>query len=383
MLWLNPVNGISGDMLLGALLDLGAPLGEVRAAVTSTGVDGWRLDCARVDAGGLQAMHAVVTVDPAGRARSGRDVLEAVRRARPAAVATIAADAVSALLRVEAELHGVSVADVHLHELGGVDTVVDTVGVAAAVVALGIDDVLSGPVALGSGTVATAHGTLPVPAPATLALLRGARVAGTDIVGEAVTPTGAALLLALGASYEPLPPVRIVRSGYGAGTRRLPSRPNVLPAALAERVGAVASMTVLETNVDDVTGELLAHVLTAAIAAGAADAWITPVVMKKGRPAHTVHALVDPSAAAAVTELLLRETGSLGVRRTSVDRVAVERSVDTVTLGGHAVRVKRGPWGAKAEWDDVVSVAASLGRPARAVAADVAALLRTGPESAE
>jgi uncharacterized protein (TIGR00299 family) protein len=383
MLWLNPVNGISGDMLLGALLDLGAPLDEVRSAVASTGISGWSLDCARVDAGGLQATQAVVAVDGAARARSGPELLEAVRRATPARVADIAAGAVSALVRVEAELHGVDAADVHLHELGGVDTVVDTVGVAAAIVALGIDRVVCSPIAVGYGTVSTAHGVLPVPAPATLALLSGAHVVGTDVAGETITPTGAALLLALGASYGALPAVRIARAGYGAGTRRLPSRPNVLPAALVQPVGAVTSMTVVETNVDDATGELLGHVIAAAIAAGAADAWVTPIVMKKGRPAHTVHALVEPSAAPAVTELLLRETGSLGVRLLPVERVAAERGTETVTFGGHTVRVKRGPWGAKAEWDDVVSVAASLGRSARSVAADVAALLLPGPDAAQ
>ncbi|MCU1678160.1 MAG: larC, partial [Frankiales bacterium] len=292
--------------------------------------------------------------------------------------AAIAERAVSALLEVEAAIHGVGIADVHLHELGGVDTIVDVVGVAAATVALGVTDTYCAALALGTGSVATEHGLLPAPAPATLALLRGAAVVGTDIAGETVTPTGAALLLALGARYAGVPPMRMERHAQGAGTRRLADRPNVLTAILGTPLGHAADMVLLETNVDDVTGELLAHVIATALAAGAADAWVTPIVMKKGRPAHIVTILADPPSAPGLERLLLRELGSLGVRRTPVSRVAVDRTMSTLDYQGHEIRVKRGPDGAKPEWDDVLRVATTTGRPARAVAAAIAALLTTG-----
>jgi uncharacterized protein (TIGR00299 family) protein len=375
ILWLNPSTGISGDMLLGALLGLGAPIDEVRAAIASTGVTGWSLEQQTVDAGGLRATRAVVTVADGPAARPGTELLDAVRRAVPAPAADIAATAVSALLEVESGIHGVAREAVHLHELGGVDTIVDTVGVAAAVVALGITKIVCAPVAVGTGSVVTAHGTLPAPAPATLALLRGASVVGTDIPGETVTPTGAALLLALRARYDAPPPMQIKSHAYGAGTRQLPARPNVLTAVLGTPLGALHHMVLLETNVDDVTGELLAHVVAAALDAGAADAWLTPITMKKGRPAQTVSVLTEAAAAMRLEALLMRETGSLGVRRQAVTRAAADRRESTLDYRGHAVRVKSGPWGSKAEWDDLTRVAAATGEPVRLIAAAVNALI--------
>ncbi|HTK65345.1 MAG TPA: nickel pincer cofactor biosynthesis protein LarC [Pseudonocardia sp.] len=382
ILWLNPVSGVSGDMLLGALIELGAPLGEVRAAVSSTGLTGWELETRTVSRAGLVATQAVVTVTDEQTERRAAELLERVGRARPEPVARLAIDAVRAIAEVEAGLHGEHPDRVHLHEIGGLDTVVDTVGVAAALHLLGIDQVYCGPLALGTGTVRTRHGILPLPAPATAALLAraGAEVTDAGRPGETVTPTGAALLLAAGARFGGVPRMTVHAVGHGAGSREVPGRPNVLPAMLgapaaggsssparAGDPGTVERMVLLETNVDDVTGELLGHLIGRLLAAGAADAWCTPIVMKKGRPAHTVHALAEPGRMGECERVLLAETGSLGVRRSSVDRLALPREIVTVSVDGHPVRVKRGPWGAKPEHDDLVAAASALNLPLREV----------------
>nr|WP_255430249.1 nickel pincer cofactor biosynthesis protein LarC [Streptomonospora sp. PA3] len=373
-MWLHPFAGISGDMLLGALIDLGAPAAEVSAAVEATGLSGWRLEARSVRKQGITATRAEVAVEDTATARPARVLLERVRRARPGPAAATAAAAIEAIACAEARLHGADPAEVHLHEIGGLDTVVDTVGTAAALHLLGVEQVFSAPPVLGQGTVATAHGRLPAPAPATLALLEGVPVAPAGITAETVTPTGAALLAAMGTSYDPPPPMHVRATGYGAGNRDLADRPNVLqavlgaPAAAAgERGGGPQDRMVLETNVDDVTGEVLAYVVESALEAGAADAWTSPIVMKKGRPGHTVHVLCRPEQAPALEELLLSETGSLGVRRTPVGRTALPRSTSEVAVGGHRVRLKHGPWRSKPEYDDAAAAARALGLPLRSV----------------
>ncbi|GGI88567.1 UPF0272 protein [Saccharopolyspora subtropica] len=380
ILWLNPVTGASGDMLLGALLGLGAPVADVRAAVASTGLAGWRLDVEQVQVGGIAATKAVVEVEDTSTERHAAELLDRVRRARPEPVAELAARAIAAIADVEGALHDKDPAEVHLHEIGGLDTVVDTVGVAAALHALGIIEVRSAPLALGSGTVRCSHGVLPAPAPATMTLLRGAAVVGTDLPGETVTPTGAALLQAMGTRFTPPPAMTVRGTAYGAGTRRFPQRPNVLAATLGVPLTAdpAEPMVALECNVDDVPGELLGHVVTRALQAGAADAWTTPATMKKSRPAAVLHVLCRPEQEPALAELVLSETGSLGLRRHAVDRHALPRRTTTVEVDGHRIRIKHGPWHAKPEHDDVVAAAEALGRPVRTVAAQ--ALAAAGEE---
>ncbi|GAB2759058.1 nickel pincer cofactor biosynthesis protein LarC [Salinifilum aidingensis] len=428
LLWLNPTTGVSGDMLLGALLGLGARLDAVRAAIASTGLPGWQLEHTTAEVGGFLADRAAVHLGEAGHvgedgnvrevgtARTAAELVELVRRARPEPVADLAARAVSELGRAEAHLHGRPFDEVHLHEVGGADTVVDAVGVAAAVHDLGVTAVHSAPIALGTGTVECEHGVLPAPAPATTRLLRQAAVVGTDLPGETVTPTGAALLAAMEADYRPPPAMTLRATAYGAGSRRFAQRPNMLqaslaaplrgtpeppggavphtpsaqrtpspavaahegpcaagaPAAAAQHATAAESgsepMVLLECTVDDVTGETLGHVLQRSLDHGAADAWVTPAVMKKTRPGHVLHVLCAPEHEDALGELVLAETGSLGMRRVPVQRRAAPREVVTVTLEGHPVRVKRGPWQAKPEHSDLVTAAGALGLPVRTAA---------------
>ncbi|GGL21531.1 UPF0272 protein [Sphaerisporangium melleum] len=363
ILHLNPFTGLAGDMLLAALLDAGADLEAVRRAVALTGLTGWRLSAERVRTGPLSALRVRIDVQDDATERPAATLIEmAFRTGLP-----VAGAALTAIAEVEGALHGVPAAEVHLHELGGHDTLIDIVGCAAALRDLGVTRVHCAPLPLGEGTVRTRHGVLPVPAPATLALLRGARVRG-GASGEAVTPTAAALLRAAGAVYGEAPEMTLRATGYGAGTRELPDRPNVAVAMLGTPAAGHETQIVLSTNLDDVTGEVLGHVLGRLLAAGAADAWVTPAVMKKGRPAHVLHVLAPAERADALQEVVFAETGSLGLRRGTVEKVALPRHFETVELYGQDVRMKRGPWGVKPEHDDLVRVAEVTGRPLRDLA---------------
>jgi len=378
ILWLNPFSGVSGDMLLGALLAVGAPVERVRAAIAATGLQGWSLRAEQVDKSGIAAIRAVVEVHDTATERHAAELLERAAAA-PGPVAAVATRAIRALAEAEGALHGTAPEDVHLHEVGGLDTIVDTVGVAAAVHELGVQEVRSGPVALGAGTVRCAHGLLPAPAPATWALLQDAEVVGSPVAGETTTPTGAALLTALGTGYGPPPAMRVRATGYGAGTRDFPQQPNVLPLTLGEPLGAQQRTVLLETNLDDVTAELLGHLVETALGSGALDAWTTPCTGKKSRPGHVLHLLCPVDREEALSALVFRETGTLGLRRTPAERTTAPRSEETVEVRGHPIRVKHGPWRSKPEHDDVARAAAALGEPLRAVAARALAECRGTP----
>ncbi|MFF3965579.1 nickel pincer cofactor biosynthesis protein LarC [Streptomyces griseorubiginosus] len=367
--WINPFTGLAGDMLLAALIDAGAPLDRIRAAIEATGLTGWELTAERVTDHGLSATRVQVHVTDPVTERHAAEVIALASRAAPEPVAALAVAAVTAVAEVEGRLHGTDPARVHLHELGGHDTLVDIVGTAAALHALGVTEVVSSPLPLGRGRIDAAHGVLPCPAPATLALLAGAAVTGTDLPGETVTPTGAALLRASGARYGPPPPMTLGPTGYGAGTRRLPDRPNVVAVTLGEPAGTgQEDVVVLETNLDDVTGEILGHTIARAMEAGALDAWATPAVMKKGRPAQVLHVLTTPEHERPLRDLVLAETGSLGIRRLTATRTTLPRRFETVDVDGHPVRIKHGPYRSKPEHDDLVAAAARLGLSLREVA---------------
>jgi uncharacterized protein (TIGR00299 family) protein len=296
----------------------------------------------------------------------------------PARVRSRASAVFAALAGAEGRLHGVPAEDVHFHEVGALDAIVDVVGTCAALELLGVDDVRTSPVRVGMGTVRAAHGELPNPAPATLALLAGAAIGveGVPADVELATPTGAALLAALASACGPLPAMTPATIGYGAGGRDTPGRANVVQVVVGEAAplapdvpGSGQPMVELAANVDDTTGEVLAHAMGALLAAGANDAWVTPIVMKKGRPAHTLHALCDPAVAADVGARLVAESGTLGLRATPVERWPQAREELTVAVDGQPVRVKRSGRRVKAEHDDAVRAALVLGRPLRDILA--------------
>ena len=369
--WFHCFAGIAGDMALGALVDAGADLDEVRNLVARLPFTGWTLDAEATMRNGIGATRIMVGTDDDTVVRTYAHITALLEEARlPDRVRDRAMGTFAAIARVEGRLHRRPLEQVHFHELGGIDAIVDIVGVAAGLEVLGVDRLAASTVTTGTGMVRTAHGLLPNPAPAVVGLLEGAPIRGVDVPYELTTPTGAGLLATLAERWGPLPAMTIETSGFGAGTRELADLPNLTQVVIGT-VGAESTagqpLVLLETNLDDATGETLAAAVATLLEAGAADAWITPIVMKKGRPAHTVSVLADPALATALRRTLISATGSLGVRGTPVERWPEPRSMDEVEVAGLAVRVKVGPGRIKVEHDDAVRVARRTGLPPREV----------------
>ena len=373
--WFHPFSGIAGDMALASLLDAGADHRTVLAMLAKLPIpDGITVEA--VQRCGIGATRIIVPDEtdhhhrPYAAVRALLDGAELPERVHARAAAVF-----ERLASVEGRIHGVAAADVEFHEVGSLDAIVDVVGTCAALEVLGIDEVRSATVSVGTGLVRGAHGVLPNPAPAVVALLAaaGAPARGVDVPVELTTPTGAALLAGLANGFGPLPSMTPVAVGYGAGTRELDGRPNVVQvvigtAALEPALVAPGQpVTLLEANVDDTTGEVLAHTVTALLGAGAHDAWITPIVMKKGRPAHTVSVLTDPALAPDLAALLCAETGSLGVRGRTIERWPRARYEGVVSVDGVPVRIKVGAGRVKVEHDDAAAAANRLGLPLREV----------------
>lgn len=397
--WFNCHAGVAGDMTLAALVDAGADPDMIASALGGLGVDGYALTFERVQRCGVGATWANVVVHAAptsdhdhhhdhhhdqhddpqhDRAHvphrpvreiyallDAADLPERIRHRSRAVFERLAA--------VEGSIHEIDPADVELHEVGSLDAIVDVVGVCAALESLGIDEIRCSAIALGAGTIRSAHGILPNPAPATVALLRdaGAPTTGLATTLEVTTPTGAALMTALTTSFGPTPSMKISTVGYGAGTADVAERANVVQVVIGESTGAVAGpaasdgspVTLLEVNVDDATGEVLAFAVGELLGAGAHDAWITPIVMKKGRPAHTVSVLCDPADAGRIRRVLVEHSGSLGVRASSMVRWPQRRETSTVEVDGHTIGVKIAGHRIKVEFDDAARAATALGRP--------------------
>ena len=379
--WLDCSAGISGDMLLGALVDAGVELSVLQEAVDAVGVEPVVLTSTTVTRGGIGALKVDVAVTDNAATRTWRDVRALLEQADLVeAVRATALDVFARLAAAEGRVHRVDPADVHFHEVGALDAIADVVGAAAGLHTLGLAALTASPVVLGSGTTRGAHGPLPVPAPAVLDLLNGVPVLAGPVGQEMTTPTGAAVLTATVGTYGPMPPMVLSRTGYGAGGRDPHEVANVVRLVLGETAaGHHESGVLLETNVDDLDPRLWPGVLAALMAAGASDAWLTPILMKKGRPAHALSVLAPEAAVAGLRRLVFRETSTLGLREQSVAKHVLERSERTVQVGGQPVRVKLGLLdgevvNAVPEWEDVAAAAAALGRPAKQVLRDAAGL---------
>ncbi len=408
--WLHCLAGASGDMFLGALVDAGAPVESMQAAIDAVGVEPALLSVGTVERAGLPATRVEVGVAPSDVVRTWANLRSLLEDADlDDAVRRTALDAFARLAGAEAQAHRISPEQVHFHEVGALDAVADVVGSAAGLHALALDRVTASTVTVGSGMVRSAHGLLPVPAPAVLNLLAdaGAPVQSGPAAYEMCTPTGAALLAATVTGWGDLPPMRVTAVGTGAGDRDLDELPNVLRIIVGDAVGpderragppldaavvveavvveaVVVEAVVIEANVDDLDPRLWPAVLARLLAAGAADAWLTPILMKKGRPAHTLGVLVAPEKVAAVRRLIVTETSTIGVRETPVTKWALGRDVSTVTVGGEPVRIKTASLdgavvNAAPEYDDVAAAAQRLGRPVKSVlAAAMAAAAAAG-----
>ena len=373
MLWIDATAGVAGDMLLGALIDLHEDpeqaLSIAAAAVEAVLPATIELRTATVARAGMRALKVdVVPVVEDHPHRSWATIRELLIDAEiDDATRVLALSAFGALATAEGRAHGVDPEGVHFHEVGAWDSVADIVGSCRLYAALGAPTVTVGPWELGSGTMRIAHGTVGVPGPAVLELARGYDVT-TDLPHERTTPTGAALLRAWGATSGRLAG-RVDRTGVGAGTRDDPERANTVRLVLTSPVRDEAgseTLVELAANVDDLDPRLWPGILQALLDAGALDAWLVPILMKKGRPAHTVHVLARPQLTDALILTLHRTTTTLGVRRTTVLRFALERHVETMTVSGQPARVKIGICDgriatAQPEFDDVAALSLAIG----------------------
>lgn len=346
VLYLDPFGGAAGDMLLGALLDAGANEEEVRRALAGVGIQGWRLTVKKDRHQGFAGVRAIVEVeDTSHPARHWRDVHALLSAADlPKAVQERSLDVFAALFRAEAAVHGLALEEVHLHEAGAVDAVVDIVGCCAALATLGVARVVCGPVPVGRGTVRTAHGLLPVPPPAVAELLQGVPLAAHAADGEMTTPTGAALLVTLTDEWG-TPPLGVLRrTGVGLGTREFPGLPNLLRALLVETPGEVEerALELVEATLDDVTGERIAWLLELLREAGALDAWALAGTGRKGRPVIELKALCAPAGVPAALAVLFSEGATLGARVVPCRRPQLLRRTVTVATEYGPIPVKLG-----------------------------------------
>jgi len=419
-------SGIAGDMTLAALLDAGAPLDELRAALSSLPVEGWAIESEAVLRCGIHAQSVSISLHgrtddeelaqnharkrgdhshehphhheedahehpgahgeehehshahPHRHGRSMREVRELIEASDLSARVKREGLAIFGKIAVaEAFLHHSTPDEVHFHEIGGLDSLLDIVGVAWCLEWLGIEAIYSSALPLSSGWVDCAHGRMPVPAPATLEMLRGVPWTPTDVRGELVTPTGAGILAALAKGYGGAPAMTLEKIGLGAGKKDFPDRPNILRISIGESELPNSSdglewktLTQFEANIDDLNPQLWELVFERLFAAGALDVWLAPIAMKKGRPAQLLGVLCEPSHEKEVLATILRETTTLGARRSRLERASLAREMRRVEtpFGTIAVKVAHnaslGIWRAWPEWDDVKRAAQSGGVPA-------------------
>ncbi|MGH8826389.1 MAG: nickel pincer cofactor biosynthesis protein LarC [Jiangellaceae bacterium] len=375
--WLDLTAGVAGDMLLGALVDAGADLGAVQQAVDAVVPDSVRLHQTEVVRGGQRAVAMSVDVlvpDPPHR--TWATIRSMLNAAELAPVTRDRAEAVfTRLASAEGHVHGISAKDVHFHEVGALDSIADVVGCCEAVRLLGIATVSGSPIALGSGRTRTAHGDLPVPVPAVAHLAQGWEVTSGGN-GELATPSGVALVRTLAGRCEHLPTLRLAVMGVGAGSTDTAGRPNVVRVAIGTASAGSApeldAAVQLEANIDDLDPRLWPGVLDALLRAGASDAWLTPILMKKGRPAHTLSVLCPPALAPAIRELVFAQTSTLGIRDFRAGKqVLPRRSVPVVVRDGEVritVAVRDGVIvQATPEFDDVAALATRHSVPIRIV----------------
>ncbi len=372
--WLDLSAGASGDMLLGALVDAGVPLDVPAAAVAALPVERVRLVTEQVTRHGLGATRVHVHAPESSTHRTWDDVRALLLDAAlPAGVRDGALAVFERLARAEGRVHRVAPEEVHFHEVGALDALADVVGVVAGFEHLGLTRLHASAVTLGSGSARGAHGVVPIPGPAVLELLAGVPVVAGPVPSEMCTPTGAALLAARVDAWGPLPPVVVARVGTGAGGRDPAALPNVVRLVLGEPGEPTpAGPVVLESNVDDLDPRLWPGVLDALFAAGASDAWLTPILMKKGRPAHTLSALCRPEVVPAVQAAVFATTSTIGLRIVPVRKTALERVTAAVDVLDGRVGVKVAVHQGRVvnvsvEYEDVAALARSTGLPVKEV----------------
>jgi len=394
ILYLDCFSGASGDMLLGALLDAGADTARLVDGLARLPLDGYELDIQKVKKGAIAATRALVRVDDsvAQPERHLSDVTTIIEDAGlPAAVESRAIDVFTRLAEAESEVHGVPLDKIHFHEVGAVDSIVDIVGTVIAVDLLDIERVVCSPVHVGSGDIQCAHGTLPAPAPATLALLRGVPVYSRGVPAELVTPTGAALVTTLADEFGPMPALDPISIGYGAGSRDLEDRPNVLRVVAGEATDVARveqSMAVVETNIDDMNPQWYEPLMEKLFAAGARDVFMVPAYGKKHRPGTVLTVVCPEETVPEVGRIVFRETTTFGLRYRLDRRMVLDRTARRVSTPWGDVSVKLGTFAGETvsvspEYDDCRRVADAAGVPVKRVYEAAAAFAQKQGENSE
>ena len=377
--WVNCSAGVAGDMLLGAFIDAGADPVAVADILYGLNLDGWALTTDKVMRCGISATQAIVVEhhhddDPHRHHRPYRDIVKMLNDADlPPRVRQRSLDVFTVLGTAEAAVHGTALDDIEFHEVGSVDAIVDIVGTCAALEVLGLDHLHASAVAVAHGNVKAAHGVIPHPGPAVAHMLasHNVPVRGLDVPYETATPTGVAILCALSESFGPAPTMTVSATGHGAGTKDPEDRANVVQILAGHRDSSnpteVETLVILETNTDDATPEVLAYTVSSLMAAGANDAWVTPIRMKKDRHGHCLQVLCRPEFTESLRGIITKETGTLGIRSSTVQRFAQARHVVTVDVLGHSIDVKCSDSRVKAEFDHAVIAAQATGLPLREV----------------
>jgi uncharacterized protein (TIGR00299 family) protein len=393
-LYLDCFSGISGDMFLGALVDLGVEPAHLRSQLKKLRVTGYVLSASRVDRSGLAGTKVDVKLAPARQPeRRLKDIARIVQGSRlPAAVRRRAMDAFETLVEAEARVHRVSKDRVHLHEVGAVDAIVDIVGAMIGMERLGWPRVVCSPLHVGRGMVTMEHGTFPVPGPATVEILKGKPCYATQVEGELVTPTGAALVATLAEDFGPMPPMRVRAIGYGAGTKQFDGHPNllrVLDGDLLDEAALRETVLVLETTIDDMNPQLYGHLMERLFAAGALEVFYTPIQMKKNRPGTLVTIICPEPRLQDVTSVIFRETTTIGFRYLPMGRIELARRVETIRTPYGPIRMKVSVYNgevvqATPEYEDCRKAALKADRPLKEIqrlAAQAYTPPRGGPET--
>ena len=364
-LWIDPSFGASGDMLLGAFAEMVADPEQALSPLRDLALEDWDIDFKTTLRNGLNATKAEVTYRQTSTGRKWSEIDALVKNSiLPTQVIEGSRRTFLLLAEVEAQQHGVAIDNVHFHEVGAVDAILDVVGTWLLRFALedevgAIDKIAVGAVGLGSGSVKANHGTLPLPAPATIGILKDCPVTNVSTNSETCTPTGAALLVSLANRWGNMRNGYIRKSSRGAGTRNPDEYPNIISMVLTEDSETHKSSKtkyLIETNVDDVTPEILATTVESLFNAGAEDTWIIPIIMKKGRPGQEIKVLCNADDLDSLKNLLLVSTGSLGCRVIQIDKTELDRTFETITLYGETVNFKVGPFGAKPEQRDLLRI---------------------------
>ncbi len=393
-------SGISGDMCVASLIDAGVPVAELERELRRLPLDGWSIRASRTRRHTIAATLFDVESNGSGGSHDGQHAHRGLADILGLLEASDLSDGVldrasrvfSRLAEAEAAAHDVPTEQIHFHEVGAVDSIVDVVGVSICLDILGVEEIVGSPLPMSRGFVKCEHGLMPVPVPGTLELLKGAPVISTDIEGELVTPTGAAIVTTLASEFGPMPEMVVEAIGYGAGHRDLEERPNMLRVVLGrtkandgDLIADVMSdrVTLIETNIDDQSPETFGYVVERLLAAGALDAYYTPIYMKKGRPAYQLSAMSEVASTTAVIGVIMRETTTFGVRMTEVARRKLARDVREVQTPYGTVRVKCGAFGSHRkvapEFDDCRDLAHRNDVPIRDVY-DAAVAALTWPD---